>query len=284
MPEKVRSQYVIDYVLQLRERIRTSLEIVNANEEIAKKRSKFWYDRNTKPVSYKEGQLVLVLIPLIVKPLQAKFFGPYVIEKRIGEVDYVVRTPDRRKSRRVVHVNLLKKYIARVTDTPTPIAIVTLAGQVLRDGKFCSVSLDHLELEQRGQLPSLLVQFKDVFDDKPGRTTVVEHTIELVPCARPVRQTPYRLHPEKQREVNTEIASLLDQGIMEETNNPWAAPILVFPNPDGTGRLCVDYRRLNNLTEPNPFSMAHIDALLDRLGGDTFMTKLEKSRRVCDVG
>src|SRR6218665_1419196 len=53
-------------------------------------------------------------------------------------------------------------------DTPTPIAIVTVAGQVLRDGQFSSVSLDHLELEQRGQLSSLLIQYKDVFDDKPG--------------------------------------------------------------------------------------------------------------------
>src|SRR6218665_513110 len=75
MPEKVRSKNVIDYVLQLRDRIRSSLEIVNANKEIAKKRSKVLYDRNTKPVSYKEGELVLVLLPLIGKPLQAKFFG-----------------------------------------------------------------------------------------------------------------------------------------------------------------------------------------------------------------
>ena len=109
------------------------------------------YDRNTKPVSYKEGQLVLVLLPLIVKPLQAKFFGPYVIEKRIGEVFSAVRTPDRRKSRRVVHVNLHEKYIARVTDTPSPIAIVTVAGPVLRDGQFSSVSLGKLNL-----LPDLL--------------------------------------------------------------------------------------------------------------------------------
>src|SRR6218665_1250426 len=75
-PEKVRSQNVIDYILQLRDRICSSFEIVNANEEIAKKRSKVWYDRNTKPVSYKEGELV----PLIGKPLQAKFSGPCVIE------------------------------------------------------------------------------------------------------------------------------------------------------------------------------------------------------------
>ena len=69
MPQKVRSKTVIDYVLHLRDRIRSSLEIVNANEEIAKKRSKVLYDRNTKPVSYKEGELVLVLLPLIGKPL-----------------------------------------------------------------------------------------------------------------------------------------------------------------------------------------------------------------------
>ena len=98
MPEKVRPQNVIGYILQLRKRIRSSIEIANANEEIAKKRSKVWYDRNTKPVSYKEGELVLVLVllPIIGKPLQAKFVRPYVIDKHIGEVDYVVRTPDRR--------------------------------------------------------------------------------------------------------------------------------------------------------------------------------------------
>jgi len=74
VPDSVRSQNVIDYVLQLRERICSSLDIVNENEQIAKKRSKFWYDRNTKAVSYKEGVLVLVLLPLIGKPLQAKYF------------------------------------------------------------------------------------------------------------------------------------------------------------------------------------------------------------------
>ena len=81
--------------------------------------------------------------------------------------------------------------------------------------------------------------------------------------------TPYRLHPEKQRAVNTDIASLLEQGIIEETNSLWAAPILVVPKPDGTDRLWVDYRKLNNLTEPNPFPMPRIDPLLDRLGGVT---------------
>ena len=115
-------------------------------------------------------------------------------------------------------------------------------------------------------MSSLLVQFKDVLDDKPGRTTVVEHTIKLVPGARPVRQTPYRLHPGKQQTVSTDIVLSLEQGITEETNSHWAAPMWMVHKLDGTGRPCVDYRRSNNLTEPNPFPMPRIDALLDRLG------------------
>ena len=42
---------------------------------------------------YVEGEQVLVILPLIEKSLLAKYIGPYVIEKRLGVVDYVVRTP-----------------------------------------------------------------------------------------------------------------------------------------------------------------------------------------------
>ena len=58
---------MIDYVLQLRERIRSSFDIVNENQQVAKKRFKFWYDCNIKAVLYKEGALVLELLPLIGK-------------------------------------------------------------------------------------------------------------------------------------------------------------------------------------------------------------------------
>jgi len=108
--------------------------------------------------------------------------------------------------------------------------------------KFSSVSLDHLQLNQKVQLSSLLNDFRELFDDRPGRTTVIEHNIELTPGARTVRQSPYRLHPDKLKAVDQEIAQLLEQGIIEESCSPWAAPILVVPKPDGTVRLCTDFR------------------------------------------
>ena len=56
-----------------------------------------------------------------------------------------------------------------------------------------------------------------------------------------------------------------------------------MPKPDGTGRLCVDFRRLNALTEPDPFPMPRIDTLLDRLGGARFMTKLDMTKAYFQV-
>ena len=117
-----------------------------------------------------------------------------------------------------------------------------------------------------------------MFSDQPGQTTVIQHDIELIPGARPVRQTPYRMHPDKVRSVNLEIAELLRAGIIEESDSPWAAPILVVPKPDGTGRLCTDFRKLNAVTVPDPFPMPRVDTLLDKLGGAQFMTKLDMTK------
>jgi hypothetical protein len=226
---------------------------------------------------------VLLLLPLIGKPLQAKYCGPYVVLKRLGEVDYVISTPDRRKIKRVVHVNLLKRYLSReMAEELMPNVNVVLSGKdatTTHDKVLLpDVLLDHLTVHQRQQLMTMLHEFQHVFGEQPGRTTLIEHSIQLVDGAKPVRQAPYRLHPEKLRSVNAEISDLLKAGIIEESESPWAAPIVVVPKSDGSGRLCTDFRRLNLLTVADPFPMPRIDSLLDKLGGAKFMTKLDMTK------
>ena len=51
-----------------------------------------------------------MLLPIPGEPLRAKFSGPYMVERKLGKETYLVRTPDRRKSKRVCHINMLKKY------------------------------------------------------------------------------------------------------------------------------------------------------------------------------
>ena len=45
--------------------------------------------------------------------MQARSSGPYVITKKVSEVDYLIDIPDRRKSQRLCHINMLKVYHQR---------------------------------------------------------------------------------------------------------------------------------------------------------------------------
>ena len=71
---------------------------------------KVWYDRERV---FNVGDQVLVLLPIVGNPLQARYHGPYTIEDCVNDVNYVVSTPDRRKPRLLCHINMLKEYHTR---------------------------------------------------------------------------------------------------------------------------------------------------------------------------
>ena len=77
------------------------------------------------------GDKVLVLLPIPGSPLQAKFSGPYVVQEKLSETDYVVGTPDRRRKSRVCHINMMKPYFSLVcdsSDAPSSPAVVAVSA------------------------------------------------------------------------------------------------------------------------------------------------------------
>ena len=107
------STSLLEYVSSFRDRLYLAREHAKAHLESSQEQMKVWYDRRSRKRSFQPGDQVLLLSPLPRQPLQASFQGPYVVERRIGEVDYVLLTPDRRKHRRLCHINLLKAYHTR---------------------------------------------------------------------------------------------------------------------------------------------------------------------------
>jgi len=214
----LKKQNLIDFVLNLRERVRDSLKAVNECAVNEKAKSTKYYDLKTRVVEFEEGDLVLVLLPLIGKPLQARYCGSYKVLQRFNEVDYVIAMLDRWKTKRVIHVNLLKKFISRDEVHVEPVAVsssvtvsepvsVNFISQV--DSNHCvssvnvsDVSLSHLNGDQQVQLHQLLVRFADVFSDVPGKTDLVQHTIRLKEGVLPVVQAPYWLNPDKLKIVD----------------------------------------------------------------------------------
>ena len=71
---------------------------------------KTWYDKKAKHRTFHEGDLVLVLLPLPGDALKAQYHGPCVIDRKIDDLNYIVRTPNRRKKKRLCHINMLKEY------------------------------------------------------------------------------------------------------------------------------------------------------------------------------
>jgi hypothetical protein len=70
----------------------------------------------------------------------------------------------------------------------------------------------------------------------------------------------------------------LEQGIIEQSNSEWAAPIVIVKKKDGTIRLCVDYRPFNVATRVNAYPMPRIDDLIDRVGQTRFISTLDLTK------
>lgn len=71
------------------------------------------YDRKAVSRHFAPGDQVMVLLPVLGSALQVRYTGPYHVERRVGDLNYAIATPDRRKKSRLCHVNMLKPYCAR---------------------------------------------------------------------------------------------------------------------------------------------------------------------------
>lgn len=101
------------------------------------------------------------------------------------------------------------------------------------------------------------------------------HEIELIPGAQPIARAPYKVSPSEALELKNQITQLLGQGFIKPSVSPWGAPVLFQKKKDGTFRLCIDFRGLNQCTVKNKFPLPRIDELLDRLGGSKYFSKID---------
>ena len=51
-----------------------------------------------------------MLLPSSANKLKLEWAGPYQVSRGLNDVDYEVETPGRRREKKIVHINLLKKW------------------------------------------------------------------------------------------------------------------------------------------------------------------------------
>ena len=104
---------LLQYVTDFRTKLTKACELARKNHKTAQNPMKYSYDKNTVTRNFQNGDKVLALLPVPRNPLQARYFGPYVIEKKENDLNYVIITPNRRRNRQLCHVNMLKVYITK---------------------------------------------------------------------------------------------------------------------------------------------------------------------------
>ena len=274
---------IATYVTQLHDRMQKAKEIVQEHLQKAQNKQKTWYDQRAREMNLSAGEQVLLLLPDCTKKFLRKWQGPFTVKRRIGQVNYEI-VMDNQGHTKVFHINLLKKWHSRVADQE-PCSYLCLEEE--EDGGFTDrgssghkleiITRSNLTARQSKQLHELLEQFPRVLSTQTGKTTLINHHILTTDCA-PIRLRPYKIPHAYREEVLKELNEMEKAGIIQESDSSWAAPIAVVKKKDGRLRICVDYRKLNQVTQVDAYPMPRIDDLLDSVGQSTYITTLDLAK------
>ena len=136
---------------------------------------------------------------------------------------------------------------------------------------------DKLSKEQLKTATAMIRSYEDVFSQGEydiGKTHLVEHTIDTG-SHRPIRQA-LRRHPLAHLEtIDEQVDEMLRHGIIEPAASPWASNIMMAKKKDGSIRLCVDYKNLNQITYQDTYPLPHIDTCLNALQGASWYSTLD---------
>ncbi|GFX17986.1 retrovirus-related Pol polyprotein from transposon 17.6 [Trichonephila clavipes] len=260
MEEGNTSQSVVEYILQLNNRLQRCQDIAITRMKECQLKRKTWYDRDAVERKFVEGDLVMVLVTSKQNKLEVNWIGPGKVLSRISDTNYVIDLPGRRDRSTIYHVNLLKPYHRR----PELVSLVVeeVSDDIEGDAeipypdKQCT-KFDYHEILRESQLqlklsPSqidelkqVITKNKDVFSPDSGTTHLMRMDIELI-SDKPIKTKPYRMSPRQINILREEIKRLLELGVIEIGQSDYTSPLIfLVESPNKDPRPCVDYRRLN---------------------------------------
>ena len=290
--DDVRSSY--RYVFELQERLDSTLQLAREQLSAAQVRQKFYKDKKSKPRVFKVDEEALILVPSSHNKLLMQWKGPFKITERLGAATYKVNVNGKVKT---YHVNLLKKYVHRIptqavdtSSTKPEVAVGSVAVIADDDGNEeeliplyppleaetvsdVIIGTDLSDIQER-QLKSIFSDFGCVFSYKPGKCTVAEHVINLT-SNDPVVSKPYAVPYGFRESLQNDLEEMLRDGIIRHSSSPYASPIVIVRKKCGGNRICIDYRKLNRVTEFDPQPLIPIQDVISRLSNDRFFTRLD---------
>ena len=92
----------------------------------------------------------------------------------------------------------------------------------------------------------------------------IEHSLNVSPTAKPIKQKLLRFTPDKKEAIRVEIKRLLTVGFIKEVYHlEWLASPILVQKKNKEWRMCIDYTDLNKHCPKDPFNLPWIDEVVD---------------------
>ena len=108
----------------------------------------------------------------------------------------------------------------------------------------------------------------------PGETNVIQHRVKLTDDT-PICRKPYPLPYAMREELGNEVDSMLEMGVVRPSTSPYASPIIMVKKKDGSNRVCMDFSKLNKITDLDPEAITMAEDLFCRLSGMKYLSKID---------
>jgi len=256
-----------EFVIQNSERIEHLRECSSLRlRETSDDRKKKW-DIRAKEREFSVGEEVLMRKPGLNGKLETSWYGPHVVHRKNSPLSYSIDVGDRKIPS--VHISLLKKYEREETSK------VARATTVLEEDRVGDeITERYAEVKVSGAEELSSVQRSQVED---GLTEITMFHIDTGEHA-PTHQRPYNTPAHFRQSIDRELDWLLEKGFIRPSSSPWASPNVAVKKPDGSARLCVDFKKVNAITRDQPFYMPRVEEVLEGVGQAKWISKLDLTK------
>ena len=135
----------------------------------------------------------------------------------------------------------------------------------------------NLTQDDAKSVKTLLLKHASVFSKSRsdlGFCDIIPHPINTG-LAPPIRIPPRRVPMTMKNAVDEEVQRLIDTNLVVKSKSPWAFPLVPIKKKDGSIRICVDYRKLNEVTLHNSYPLHKVQECLDVLQGAKWFSTID---------
>ena len=136
---------------------------------------------------------------------------------------------------------------------------------------------DHLASEQKEQLKDLILNNTNLFilDDNDLGCIKTSPAHIHVKDKTPVKTAMYRYPIQSRQIISNMLEDMLNKGVIEYSNAAWMSPIVLVNKPDGSKRMCLDFRRVNSHLAADVYPLPRLDELISSVAGHRYYATLD---------